>query len=67
MSVDLTMPEPDDDCPPQLNTKYVPSAEILLTGSLPSGHEPAKLFIEKSDKTKSRSKFFIKVLGFKWD
>ena len=29
--------------PPQLNTKYVPSAEILFTGSLPSGHEPAKL------------------------
>jgi hypothetical protein len=29
--------------PPQLYTKYVPSAETLFTGSLPSGHEPAKL------------------------
>jgi hypothetical protein len=38
-----------------------------LTGSLPSGHEPAKLCIEKSDETKIRSRFFIKGLGFKWD
>jgi hypothetical protein len=45
----------------------VPSAEILLTGSLPSGHEPAKLCIEKSDKAKIRSRFFIQVLRFKWD
>jgi len=45
----------------------VPSSETLLIGSLPSGHPPAKLCIEKSDKTKIRSSFFIKVLRFKWD
>jgi len=32
----------------------VPSSEILLTGSLPSGHPLAKLCIEKSDKAKIR-------------
>jgi len=37
----------------------VPSAEILLTGSLPSGHELAKLLAEKKDRIKSRSSFFI--------
>jgi len=29
--------------PPQLKTKYVPSAETLLTGSLPSAQDPAML------------------------
>jgi hypothetical protein len=38
-----------------------------LIGSLPSGHPPAKLCIEKSDETKIRSKFFMDVLRFKWD
>jgi hypothetical protein len=40
---------------------------MLLTGSLPSGHEPAKLCIDKNDKTKIRSRLFIKVSRFKWD
>ena len=46
--------------PPQLYTKYVPSAETLFTGSLPSGHDPAKLWTEKNDRVKSKSIFFIK-------
>jgi hypothetical protein len=45
--------------PPQLYTKKVPSAEMLFTGSLPSGHEPAKLWAEKKDRIKSRKSFFI--------
>ena len=52
----------EDDCslpPPQLYTKYVPSAEILFTGSLPSGHPAAKPCIEKKDRIKSRNSFFI--------
>ena len=44
--------------PPQLYTKYVPSAEILLTGSLPSGHDPEKLWDDKKDRIKSRNSFF---------
>ena len=48
--------------PAQLNTKYVPSAEILLTGSLPSGQDPAKLKAEKKDRIKSRNSFFINKL-----
>jgi hypothetical protein len=30
-----------------------------LTGSLPSGHDPAKLWTDKKDRIKSRSSFFI--------
>jgi len=30
-----------------------------LTGSLPSGQDPAKLWAEKRDRIKSRSSFFI--------
>jgi len=37
----------------------VPSAEILLTGSLPSGQDPAKLCIEKKDRIKRRESFLI--------
>jgi hypothetical protein len=40
----------------------VPSAEILLTGSLPSGHDPAKICNEKKDKIKRIKSFFIKKL-----
>jgi hypothetical protein len=47
---------------PQLKTKYVPSAEILLTGSLPSGQDPAILCAERKERIKIRNSFFIKLL-----
>jgi hypothetical protein len=37
----------------------LPSSEMLLTDSLTSGHEPAKLWAEKKDRIKSRNSFFI--------
>jgi hypothetical protein len=47
---------------PQLKTKYVPSAEILLTGSLPSGQDPAILCAERKERIKIRNSFFIELL-----
>ena len=37
----------------------MPSSEILLTGSLPSGHDEAYPWIENKDNTKKINIFFI--------